>query len=51
MDFLTNNWSVILLALIGAADVIVSLTPSKKDDRYVGYLRAIVTTLSNKQKK
>lgn len=46
-----NNWAVILLALLSAADVIVSLTPSKRDDRIVGYLRIIIQTISGKKKQ
>lgn len=53
MGMLIENWAVIALAILGAVDVIVSLTPSKTDDRIVGYLRVIITTISgqNKRKK
>jgi len=54
MDLLLENWAALALALLGALDVFVSLTPSKADDRIVGYLRVIITTISgklNRQKK
>ncbi len=51
MELITNNWAVITLALLTAADVIVSMTPSKKDDQIVGYLRIIISTISGKRKK
>ena len=50
MEILANNWAEILLALITAADVIVSATPTKKDDRALGYLRIIVQTIAGKKK-
>ena len=51
MELITNNWAFVLLALLAAADAIVSLTPSKKDDQIVGYLRVIIQTISGKRKK
>jgi len=50
MDLILQNWAVIALALLGALDVYVSLTPSKKDDQIVGYLRIIIQTISGKNK-
>ena len=50
-DLISENWALILLTLLTAADVIVSLTPSKKDDQVVGYLSIIVRALSGKSKK
>jgi len=46
-----DNWAAIALALITAADVVVSMTPTKKDDQIVGYLRIIFTTIGGKRKK
>lgn len=46
-----ENWAMLALAVLGALDVWVSLTPSKTDDRVVGYLRVIITTISGKNKK
>lgn len=51
MEIITNNWAIILLALLTAADAIVSLTPSKRDDQIIGYLKIIVQTISGKRKK
>ncbi len=51
MELITDNWAFVLLALLAAADAIVSLTPSKKDDQIVGYLRVIIQTISGKRKK
>lgn len=50
MELILENWAVLALAILGALDVFVSLTPSKTDDRVVGYLRVIITTISGKSK-
>jgi hypothetical protein len=50
MEIIINSWAIILLALLTAADAIVSLTPSKRDDQIVGYLKIIVQTISGKRK-
>tara|TARA_R110002050_G_scaffold119591_1_gene237428 strand:- start:227 stop:388 length:162 start_codon:yes stop_codon:yes gene_type:complete len=42
MEFLTTNWSVILLALITAASTLTALTETKKDDKIVNILRRIL---------
>lgn len=49
-DILIENWAVIALSLLAFIDVIVSLTPSKKDDQWAGYIRIIITAISGKRK-
>ena len=42
MEFITTNWQTILLIITGAmalASQVAALTPSKKDDDAVGWLR------------
>ena len=51
MELIFENWAIIALAILGALDVYVSLTPSKRDDQVVGYLRIIIQTISGKSKK
>lgn len=53
MEFILNNWTSIALALLVAADAIVSITPSKADDKFVGYLKLLVSAIhqDNKRKK
>ena len=50
MDILLDNWAAIALAILAAVVVIVSFTPSKRDDQIVGYLSIIVRTISGKNK-
>lgn len=51
MEILLSNWAEIVLALIVVADIIVSATPSKKDDQILGYIRIIVNALTARGRK
>ena len=51
IDLLLDNWAVIALSLLAFVDVIVSLTPSQKDDQFVGYIRIIIETISGRSKR
>lgn len=51
MDILINSWAEILLGLIAFVDIIVSLTPTKKDDRILGYIRIVINALAGKRRK
>lgn len=53
MEWIFENWAVLLLALLAFVDVIVSLTPSKKDDAVLGYVRLIINAITgaNRAKK
>lgn len=48
MDFIIDNWSELALATLLLLDTIVSLTPSKKDDQILGYIKAVFTALTKK---
>jgi len=50
-DLILNNWALVALGLLAFLDIIVSLTPSKKDDQIVGYLRIIIETISGRRKR
>ena len=45
MEFISEHFSALLLALIVLADTIVSLTPTKKDDQVLGYIKAIFNSI------
>ena len=51
MEFILNHWTSIALAILVAADAIVSLTPSKEDDKIVGYLKLLVSAIASDSKK
>jgi hypothetical protein len=48
-EVLLENWSEVLLAVLLLADTIVSLTPTDKDDKALGYIRAIVLAVLPKK--
>jgi hypothetical protein len=48
MDIILQNWAELLLALIAFLDVVVSLTPTQKDDRFLGYLRTITLAFTKR---
>ena len=50
-EIIIANWAVILLGLIAFLDIIVSLTPSTKDDKVVGYLKIIINALTSRKRK
>jgi len=50
-EFITNNVAEILLGLVAFADIIVSLTPSKRDDAYLGYFRLLLNAILNNNNK
>ena len=51
MDIFIEHWAELLLALIAFLDIVVSLTPSPKDDKFLGYFRVIVNAFAGKRKK
>ena len=50
-EFITENWAVLALGLCAFADIVVSMTPTKKDDRALGYIRAIFNVLTGAKRK
>tara|TARA_R110000823_G_scaffold126269_1_gene253329 strand:+ start:547 stop:714 length:168 start_codon:yes stop_codon:yes gene_type:complete len=50
-EFITQNWAALALGLFAFADIIVSATPTKKDDIALGYLRAIFNALTGRKRK
>ena len=55
MEYILENWAALLLAALAFIDVIVSLTPTKKDDQILGYFRLVINAITgankNKSKK
>lgn len=45
MEFLTNHWAVIALAVITAAGTLTALTETKKDDKIVNILSRILQAI------
>ncbi len=49
MNFIIENWAELALSVILLLDTIVSLTPTKKDDQYLGYIKAIFNAFNKKE--
>lgn len=45
IEFITENWIPLLLGLIGFAEIVVRLTPTKKDDSILNFIIKIVDFL------
>lgn len=45
IEFISENWGVLLTAIIGLAEVIVRLTPSKKDNSIVALIKRIIDAI------
>jgi C4-dicarboxylate transporter len=45
MEFLTNHWAEIALAIITAAGTLTALTETKRDDRIVNILSRILQAI------
>lgn len=46
LDFIAENWAELALAVLALVDVIVSITPSKVDDRWAGYFRLLLEAMA-----
>ncbi len=44
-NFLTDNWGVLLLGLLGFFDLIVRLTPTEKDNSIVNFLLTVFNAI------
>lgn len=51
MEFITNNWKEIVLGLIALFEIIVRLTPTKKDNTILGIVKKIYSFLVPNRKK
>ncbi len=49
--FIAEHWLTIVLALLVAAEAIVALTPSKKDDKIVSVIGGIIRAMANRKKR
>ncbi len=45
INFISENWIVLLTALIGLAEVIVRLTPSGKDNSIFNLIKRIIDAI------
>tara|TARA_R110000796_G_scaffold153325_2_gene269857 strand:+ start:376 stop:537 length:162 start_codon:yes stop_codon:yes gene_type:complete len=51
INFILSYWAELALAFLLLGDTVVSLTPTKKDDRILGYLRILLTAIIGGKRK
>ena len=45
IEFISENWIVLLTSLIGVAEVIVRLTPSEKDNSILNLIKRLIDVI------
>lgn len=51
MEFITENWLELLIALMTFAKVVTNLTPTEKDNKIFGWLDSIIDAVIPNYKK
>lgn len=51
IDFITENWALLLIALMAFAKVIVNLTPTKTDNKIFGWIDVLITSITGDRRK
>lgn len=51
MEFFSNNWLELVIALMAAVKVVVNLTPSVKDDAIFGVIDKVINAIIKPVKK
>lgn len=51
MEFIIENWAVLLIGLLAFLKVIVNLTPTEKDNQIFGYLDVLITAITGDRRK
>lgn len=51
IDFITEYWAELLLAVMAFAKVIVNLTPTESDNQIFGYVDMLITAITGDRRK
>ena len=51
IDFVTENWAILLIALMAFAKVIVNLTPTETDNKIFGWIDVLITSITGDRRK
>jgi|TARA_R110001606_G_scaffold33525_1_gene99960 hypothetical protein len=51
IDFITENWAILLIALMAFAKVIVNLTPTTTDNKIFGWIDVLITSITGDRRK
>tara|TARA_R100001369_G_scaffold83684_1_gene116120 strand:+ start:15408 stop:15608 length:201 start_codon:yes stop_codon:yes gene_type:complete len=51
MEFIIENWAVLLIGVLAFLKIIVNLTPTTKDNQIFGYLDVLITAITGDRRK
>tara|TARA_R110000851_G_scaffold332728_1_gene509670 strand:- start:322 stop:483 length:162 start_codon:yes stop_codon:yes gene_type:complete len=51
MEFILENWAVLLISFMAFLKVVVNLTPTKQDNKIFGYLDVLITAITGDRRK
>ena len=51
IDFITQNWGELLLALMAFIKIIVNLTPTEKDNKVFGWIDVLINSVISDRRK
>ena len=51
MEFIVNNWQWLLAATVGVAEIVVNITPTKKDNSILNSVVKVIDALIPNNKK
>ena len=51
IDFVTENWAILLIALMAFAKVVVNLTPTETDNKIFGWIDVLITSITGDRRK
>lgn len=51
LDFIKENWVALLFGLLGFTEIVVRLTPTKKDDSIFNFVKKIIDAILPNNRK
>lgn len=51
IDFITENWASLLIAVLALAKVVVNLTPTQSDNKVFGYIDLLITAITGDRRR
>ena len=51
MEFIIENWALLLISFMAFLKVVVNLTPTNQDNQIFGYLDLLITAITGDRRK
>ena len=51
LDFIIENWAVLLLGVMAFLKIVVNITPTTTDNQIFGYLDMLITAITGDRRK